>query len=132
MVYMHRVKKLWAWKRKRPYEGQSKSKSGYCLSDHWHQSGLEIKVCDELRLRLIAKDFVGYGRQIPFTLMDGDVNVSQYIGRYIADFVIQHHDGSQEIVEAKGIRFPTFKKKWKVLEKMYKNDPKMTLTIIEK
>lgn len=129
---MHRIKRLSTWRRhKKPYEGQSKAKGGVCLSDHWHRSGLEIKTCDELRLRVIAKDIMSYEREVPIILMDGEVNVSKYLGKYYADFVVLHNDGHQEIIEAKGIFFPTFKKKWKVLEKMSQGTT-TELTIVTK
>lgn len=127
---MHRVKYFNSWKRGPP--SKYKSSSCYCLSDHFHRSGLEGKVCDELRLRKIAKDIKDYRREVSITLMEGEVNVSSYIGKYIADFFIDHNDGTTEIMEAKGIEFPMFRKKWRALEKMYANDPTMTLTIVRK
>lgn len=129
---MHRVKKLYAWRRKKPMEGQSKAVGGRCLSEHYHPSGLERKVCDELRLRKIAGDIVDFRTQVPITLMEGEVNVSKFLGKYIADFLVEHPDGTQEIIEAKGIEFRDFKKKWRALEEMYRGDPKMTLTIVKR
>jgi len=129
---MFRQKKIKYWARKKPYEGQSKAKSGYCLSDHFHRSGLETRVCDELRLRKIAGDITDYLCEVPFTLMDGEVNVSQYIGRYYADFVVTNNDGTKEIIDAKGIQFPTFKKKWRVMEKMFPVGCGTALTLVTK
>ena len=129
---MHRVKSLRSWGNKKPYVGQSKAVSQYCLSDHFHRSKLEASVCDQLRLRVIAKDIKSYRREVPITLMEGTVNVSRYIGKYIADFWVENNDGTFEIIEAKGIEWPDFKRKWKVLEAMYANDPLMTLTIVRK
>lgn len=128
---MHRQAKFSMWKKyKKPRDGQTFAKSCRCLSDHYHRSGLEGRVCDELRLRKLAGDIADWRREVPITLMEGDVNVSKFIGKYYADFVVDHNDGTQEIIEAKGIQFTMFKKKWAALEKMYKDDPKMKLTIV--
>lgn len=127
---MHRVSKFSGWKRKKPMEGQSAARSGRCQKDHYHRSQLEIRVCDELRLREIAKDIKEYFVEVPITLIVNDVNISEYLGRYYADFWVEHNDGTQEIIEAKGIQFQTFRKKWKALEAMYRGDKNMTLRMV--
>lgn len=128
---MYRQKKISYWARKKkPRDGQSNAQSSYCLSHHYHRSKLEARVCDELRLRKIAGDILDYRIEVPIVLMDGEVNISKYIGKYVADFVVDHVDGTKEIIEAKGIQFTMFKKKWAALERMYQNDVNMKLTMV--
>lgn len=126
---MFRVKKFGGWRQhKRPRDGQSFAKSCYCLSDHFHRSGLEGRVCDELRLRKIAGDIKDYRKeQTQHLELDG-----LSLGTYRADFVIDHNDGTTEIMEAKGIEFQKFKRDWKILEHMHRNNPNIILTIVKK
>lgn len=124
---MYRQAKLTYWRRKKPLEGKSsKAQMTICNSDHRHRSGLEARVCDELRLRKLASDIKGYIREVPMRLELDGLN----LGTYIADFVVEHFDGTTEIVEAKGIAFPLFKKKWAILEHMNRNNPMVKMTLV--
>lgn len=114
------------WRRKKPLEGRTKAVSGYCLTDHFHRSGLERKVCDELRLRKLAHDIKDYRCEVAFDLELQGVK----LGRYYADFVVENNNGTKEVIEAKGIAFPLFKQKWKILLAMFKDDPNYTFRIV--
>lgn len=79
---------------------------------------------DELYYRKLAKDIKDYQTQVPLDLI-----VNGYkIGKYIADFIITHNDGSKEIVETKGFSTDVFKLKWKLVEALYSD--KYTLTLL--
>lgn len=124
-----RESRLKYWKRKkRPRDGQSNAKSCYCLSDHFHRSGLEGRVCDELRLRKIAGDLKDYRREVRLPLaLDGCK-----LGVYICDFVVEENDGTIEYLEAKGIAFQRWKRNWDILMHMHKDDPKYKFRVVRK
>lgn len=125
---MYRQSKFKYWKSKKPREGQSYAKSCYCLSDHFHRSMLEGRVCDELRLRKIAGDIKDYRIEVTYRLeLEGCK-----LGTYRADFVVENPDGTTEIIDAKGIQFPLFKQKWRIMESMFRNDPNTVLRIVTK
>lgn len=99
-----------------------------CLSGHWHNSGLEARVCDELRLRGIAGEIHGYEIEKTIRLELEGVK----LGTYRVDFVVEHLNGSLEFVEAKGIPLPAWKMKWAILQAMYKNDPRTQFRVVTK
>lgn len=125
---MHSQGKFKYWRRKKPTEANTRAKAGYCLSDHFHRSGLEVRVCDELRLRKLGGDIRDFKVEVTFQLELGGVK----LGTYRADFVVDHFDGITEVIEAKGLFFPVFKQKWKIFEGMHRDNPLMKLTIITK
>ena len=45
--------------------------------------------------------------------------VHKTVGRYIADFVITYHSGDFEVVDAKGFKTPEYKRKKKIIKKLY-------------
>ncbi len=124
---MYRVAKLKYWRRKKPIEGHSiKAKSGYCLSNHFHRSGLEIKTCDELRLRKIGGDIKDYRVEVRIPLeLDG-----VKLGTYICDFVVEDLDGGITFTESKGISFPLFRQKWAILQGMHRDNPLMRFQVV--
>lgn len=87
-----------------------------------HDSKFEAGYGEELRLLKRAKQIKDYQTQVNFPLV-----VKGYkLGVYIADFVVHHLDGSQEIVETKGWATPVFRLKWKIVEALYSEDYKIT------
>lgn len=126
---MHRVAKFSWWrKHKRPRDGQSYAKSCRCLSNHFHRSGLEGRVCDELRLKKIAGDIKDYETEVTLQLSLAGCN----LGTYRIDFKIQENDGSTTYLEAKGIEFPLWKQKFKILEAMHRDNPMIHLVVVKK
>jgi hypothetical protein len=97
-------------------------------SDHWHPSKLEAKVCGELALRAKAGDIKYFERQVRVRLeIDG-----LYLGTCIPDFLVYHHDGSREYVEAKGMEMHKWKRDWKILQHMHRDDPTVKFSVIKR
>jgi hypothetical protein len=93
-----------------------------------YDSKFEAGVGQELELRKRGKDIKDYSTQVNFPL-----NVNGYnLGTYIADFVIHHNNGSEEILEAKGFSTPVFRLKWKLVEALYSEDYKITCVFMGK
>ena len=125
MTFRQSRLKYWR-KKKRPTEAHTKAIQTHCLSEHYHRSGLEAKTCDELRLRKLANDIKDYRVEVNFPLeLDG-----VKLGTYRADFVAENHDGTFEIIEAKGIAFALWKQKWKILQGMLRNDPLYSFRVV--
>jgi hypothetical protein len=126
---MERVKYFRYWRRKKPIEGKSSTaKSCYCLTNHFHRSSLEGRVCDELRLRKIAGDIKDYRREVTLHLELGGVK----LGTYRVDFIVEENDGSITYLEAKGIAFPTWKRNWAILQGMHRDDPNVHFDVIRR
>ncbi len=49
---------------------------------------------------------------------------------YVADFLIYHNDGTLEYIDVKGMQTALFKLKWKMVKNKFKDDNKVTLTIV--
>jgi hypothetical protein len=95
--------------------------------DHWHPSKLEAKVCFELHLRKLAGDIKDFERQKRVRLeLEGC-----YIGTCIPDFYVLHNDGTTEFVEAKGMELSKWRKDWKILQHMHKDNPKVKFTVVK-
>jgi len=54
-----------------------------------------------------------------------------YLGTTRVDFVVDHHDGSTEFVEAKGIEFQKWKRDWKILQHMHRDDPNIRFRVVK-
>ena len=88
-----------------------------------YDSKFEAGGGNDLLLRKRAKDIKNYVRQVNFPL-----TVNGYkVGVYIADFVIEHNDGSKEILEMKGRSTDVFKLKWRLMEAIYGEEYKLTI-----
>lgn len=125
---MYRQGKLSNWKRhKTPKQGPLQSKPTYCLTNHYHRSGLEGKVCDELRLRKIAGDIIDYVVEKNYELESYGMPLGI---SYRADFVTEEKDGTTEIIDAKGIFFPLFKLKWRLMQAMFKSNPTVKFRVV--
>ena len=89
----------------------------------WYDSKKEAAQAADLDLRVRAKDIHGYERQVRFNM---EVN-GKKICAYVADFLVHHHNGEQEIVEVKGFETPEWKLKKKLIEALY---PQYRLTVV--
>jgi hypothetical protein len=49
--------------------------------------------------------------------------------KYKADFLVYHHDGTQEYIDVKGMRTQVFNMKWKMLKYKLQDEPNIKLTI---
>ena len=78
----------------------------------------------ELNIRKRAREIKNYACQVPFRI---DIN-KKHICTYIADFVILHNDGSEEIVDSKGFLTQVFRLKFKLMKAVY---PKYKYTILK-
>lgn len=82
------------------------------LDGHIFDSIKESEYYGELKLRLSAKDILGFCIQPKFILSD---SIS-----YIADFIVFNLDGSTEIIDVKGIKTDVYKLKKKLFEEKFK------------
>ena len=95
------------------------------LDGSYYASMFEASYANELYARKKNKEIDSYDTQVSFPLV-----VNGYkIASYIADFVVYHLDGSDEIVETKGLMLPVFRIKWSLMEALYSEDYKMTLLL---
>lgn len=93
------------------------------LDGSYYASMFEASYANELYARKRNKEIESYDTQVTMPLVVNGYKVADYI----ADFVIYHLDGSNEIVETKGFSTPIFRLKWKLTEAIYSEDYKMTL-----
>jgi len=104
--------------------GGSKYKNKTCeYNGILYASKKEAAYAQELDLRKKVKDIKDWKRQVKLNL---DVN-GYHICNYYVDFLIEHNDGSEEIVEIKGMVLDVFRIKWKLTEALYSDKYKMTL-----
>lgn len=83
-----------------------------------YHSGLEARVAADLDYRLRAGDIKAVERQVCYELI---VN-GQRICRHYVDFRLTHHDGTVELVEAKGFATNEWKIKRDLLLALYVKD----------
>lgn len=83
-----------------------------------YHSKLESAYAEELDWRIKAKEIKGWERQIKLDLKVNGIHITNYY----MDFVINHHDGSKEYVECKGMALPLWKMKWSLLEAVFDQD----------
>lgn len=81
----------------------------------------------ELKMRRMAKEIIDFDLQVPFVLQDSFKHDGKTIRaiKYIADFVVKHKDGSEEVVDVKGMRTDVYMLKKKMLLRKY---PEMKFT----
>lgn len=95
-----------------------------------YDSKFEAGEAQELELRKRGRDIKDYRTQVTFPLyIRNEITKEKFnLGVYIADFVVEHNDGSLEIRETKGKIFatPHFRMKWKMVEALYGHEYKMT------
>jgi hypothetical protein len=116
-------------RRKNPIEGRSsRAEVCYCVSNHFHRSKLEARTCDNLRFRKLSGDIVNFKVEVSIPLKLNNF----FLGVYRCDFVTEDMDGGITFIEAKGIQFPLWKLKWKILQAMYSGNQKTRFVVIEK
>lgn len=85
------------------------------IDDIRFDSKAEARFYGLLKLRIRAGEITGFDRQVPFPLI---VN-GHLVCHYKADFVLYKPDGSQEIIDVKGVQTPEFRLKRKLLKACY-------------
>lgn len=119
---------MWTVKKQNKYRNVRQSYNGYV-----YMSKRESSFAQELDIRLMAKDFKSWHKQVPISF---DVTRSQeliarsthpllpkvddqnftHLCKYYVDFLIQHHDGTIELIE---IKSPiTMTGEWKLKRKL--------------
>jgi hypothetical protein len=83
----------------------------------------EADYYSELMMLKKYGDIVSFERQVPFVLQEGYIINGKKIRPiiYIADFVIEYIDGTEEVVDTKGFRTEIYKLKKKILLYKYPN-----------
>ena len=92
-----------------------------------YDSGFEAGVAMELFAKKKAGEIKDWKRQVKIPLV---VN-GFFIANYFIDFVVTHLDNSTEFLEAKGLAFPTWRIKHKLLEALYGDKPDTKITVIK-
>lgn len=77
----------------------------------------------ELCMRRCAGEVVDFDLQVPFELQPSFKWQGKTIRaiKYVADFVVQNRDGSEEVIDVKGVRTETYKVKKKLFQYKYPN-----------
>lgn len=109
------------WKRKNKYGAKRAEHNG--VSYH---SKLEAEYAADLDYRLRAGDIAGWKRQIHIPIVSHGVR----FGTYIVDFLIEHNDGTLEYVEVKGKGLSAGMNKFRWLEKIFRDDPKIKVRLV--
>lgn len=105
------------------YKNQKKEYNGVR-----YDSGAEVSYAQELELRKKAKDIKDWERQIRIPLVVNGYKVCDYI----VDFKVIHNDGSEELVEIKGLMLPVSALKIKLFEASYLHEnPHVSYTLIK-
>lgn len=91
-----------------------------------YHSKFEANCAVVLDTRLSANEIAKVDRQVKIDLRA----YGKHITNYFIDFVVTHHDGHKEYIEAKGIETGEWKLKFKMLEaKLELEDPSAELTL---
>ncbi len=76
----------------------------------------EMQFYQELKLRQKAKNIESFERQVPFIFtLNG-----KKMFTYFADFIVNHKNGGQEVIDVKGILTVLYRLKKKLIEEQYK------------
>lgn len=89
----------------------------------------EAKRYGELKILKRSMRIIGFDLQPEFPYnVTFSANGNEYTvkRKYIADFLVYHNDGREEIEDVKGVRTAEYKRKKKIIEKLYR------IKIIEK
>ncbi len=93
-----------------------------------YDSKAEAHYAQDLDLMLKAGELIEVIPQFKIPL---DVN-GKHICNYIVDFKVTHKDGSEELIEVKGMVMDVWRLKWKLTEAIYTQDhPGTTLTVVK-
>lgn len=77
-------------------------------------SKAEGRYYGQLKMRKLAGDILNFECQVAYDLVVNGIS----IGKYIADFVIQHKD-RKEVVDCKGMKTPVYNLKKKLMFAIY-------------
>jgi hypothetical protein len=93
-----------------------------------YHSKAEAAYAAQLDLRVKARDIKRWERQIKC-----DLRVNGYhITNYYVDFKVFHNDGSEELIEVKGMETPEWVLKRKLLEAtLIHDDPNLKYTVVK-
>ena len=79
----------------------------------------EAEYCAELDMRKKAskpsEKVVSYEMQVPFQI----IHFEKKICKYLADFVVKYADGSEKVIDVKGMRTAIYKLKKKLVEAQF-------------
>jgi hypothetical protein len=93
-----------------------------------YDSKLEANVAEHYDTMLNAGEFKEVLRQVKIPLQA----YGTHIFNYFIDFILIHHDGHKEYVEAKGQETDLWKAKWKMLEgKLALEEPTSEMTLLK-
>lgn len=113
---------MWTQKKQNKYKAVRQTYQGYS-----YHSKKEAQKAFELDLLVRAGEIKGWDRQVKFSL---DVK-GEHVTNYFADFVVEHTDGTKEVVEIKSpiTVTPIFKLKWRLLEILFGDTYKLTMEL---
>lgn len=77
-------------------------------------SKAEAKYYGLLKMRKLAGDIVNFEMQVPYDLTVNGISV----GKYKADFMIQHKD-RKEVIDVKGMKTPVYNLKKRLMKAIY-------------
>lgn len=92
-----------------------------------YDSKFEAGEARDLALLQKAGKIAGFESHVRIPLEVNGYHVSDY---YI-DFVVHHLDGTTEYLETKGLKTAVWVLKWKILEAMTHDDPKIRMTLVQ-
>lgn len=98
------------------------------FNGNMYDSKFEAGVAEYYETLLIANEIKEVKRQVRIPLEAYGIKVFTYI----IDFILIHHDGHKEYVEAKGYETDIWKAKWKMLEaKLAIEEPTSEMTLLK-
>jgi DNA-directed RNA polymerase subunit RPC12/RpoP len=98
-----------------------------------YDSKFEASVAEDLETQKLAKEIVDYDTQfrIEATAYRAD-GTPAFTVRHKVDFRVHHHDGSFELLEAKGVETTDYRWRRKFLEEIWlKENPEYTYTVVK-
>lgn len=108
---------------KRNYYSVAKTTKG--LDGNYYDSLFEASYANELFAKKKNKEIESYDTQVTFPIIVNGYKICDYI----ADFVVYHNNGGDEIVETKGLLLPVFRIKWSLMEALYGEEYTLTLVM---
>lgn len=122
------------WEASNPnYRGNKYGAKRQEFNGKLYDSKFEAATAQSLELRKLGKDILDYDTQYKIEAMayrsDG---VPAFMVKHKVDFRIHHHDGSYELLEAKGIETDDYKWRRKFLEHIWLPEhPDHTYTVVK-
>lgn len=91
-----------------------------------NDSNFEQAYANTLQRKLNNKEILNFKQQVRLEL---EVN-GYIVSEYKIDFIVDHLDGTHELIEAKGLKGDLWRFKWRLLEAIYSPKPDYFLTVI--